>query len=132
MAVNVGDGLFITPDVVDEEDERRIIELASQLSSSAFKGAVACGALLHPTLIAQLSLGWNGQNGDWTQDDYGNRFPDWLTALWWKLVGRGVVPAQVANILPDQVSRWALQFTCVTEPSSPADRGSCGCCLHLH
>ena len=106
MAVDVGDGLFITPDVIDEEDESRIIELACTLKPTDSKGYVGHGTLMHPTAEAFANIGWNGCT-NWTPEQYCDRFPDWLVALWWKLVGRGVVPIQVANILPDQVSRGA-------------------------
>jgi len=107
MAVDVGGRLFITPDVIDEEDESRIIELACSLEPSDSKGYASYGTLMHPTAEAFTTLGWNGGSAIWTPEQYRDRFPDWLVALWWKLVGRGVVPIQVANILPDQVSRDA-------------------------
>lgn len=101
MAVDVGDGLFLSPEVIDEEDERRIIALACDPEPQ--RTVYALGALLHPTAMALTTLGWDGHKL-LTQEQYDTRFPDWLTALWWKLVGRGVVPVQVASVLPDQVS----------------------------
>ena len=101
MAVDVGDGLFLTPEVIDEDDERRIIALACETKPTS--PGYAFGTLMQPTMLATTFLGWDGQTS-WTQEEYHNRFPDWLTALWWKLVGRGVVPVQVAGVLPDQVS----------------------------
>jgi hypothetical protein len=105
MAVDVGDGLFITPDVIDEEDEANIINLACQLTPAHAKGLLAnvsMGSLLQSTTIAAKTLGWDGITS-WTPEQYHDRFPDWVSALWWKLVGRGVVPVEVANVLPDQV-----------------------------